>query len=622
LQFYLQAASGTKGGSSGSPVVDVKGRAVGLNAGSRTKSASAFFLPLQRVARALALLQRDVPAGLPPAVPRGTLAASFGHKGFDELRRLGLQRATEAAVRAAADAKTPPLAMLVVDATVPGGPADKHVEPGDVVVRINGAYLKDFLQLETVLDDSVGASVTLDVERGGVAVAVTMRVGDAHAGAPSRFLEAWGGVLHALSLQQARNFAAPAGLCYVADPGYCLGNAGVPRFAIVTAVAGTPTPDVDAAAAALAALAPGAKVPVQYYTFADRHRVKTGLLRVAAHWFDKPTWFTRDDVSGLWRASPAVPAAKAADAAGAKRPADDMQVDEASPREAKRQRGSGRALLSSIFGGLLGGAASPLPQPVQPSGEDALEPAAAAVAPALVQVQADIPPLALADGVVGKAFKGTGLVVALSADGSRGYVLTDRNTTPIAALDARVAFAAHPSEAPARVVWLSPVHNFAILEYDASALPAAARAAVRCASLDTAPLRRGDSVTLVGLSASLRPLWRRSRVTDAAHALSVPPAEVPRYRAINEEARHHHSMRMRFHNSHRCRWLSWMTTSAALSLAAWWTMRAPCALCGRRTRSRWPRTMIVSSAAACHALSPRLPALPLPRALRTRPARR
>ncbi|XP_028078015.1 protease Do-like 7 [Camellia sinensis] len=178
--FYMQAASGTKGGSSGSPVIDWQGRAVALNAGSKSSSASAFFLPLERVVRALKFFQegRDSFCDQWEAVtiPRGTLQVTFLHKGFDETRRLGLQSDTEQMVRNASPVGE--TGMLVVDSVVPGGPAHSLLEPGDVLVRINGDVITQFLKLETLLDDSVDRNIELQIERGGTPLTVDLTVSD------------------------------------------------------------------------------------------------------------------------------------------------------------------------------------------------------------------------------------------------------------------------------------------------------------------------------------------------------------------------------------------------------------------------------------------------------------
>ncbi|THG03306.1 hypothetical protein TEA_023237 [Camellia sinensis var. sinensis] len=91
---------------------------------------------------------------------------------FDETRRLGLRSETEQIVRhASLSGET---GMLVVDTVVPGGPAHNLLEPGDVLVRINGDVTTQFLKMETLLDDSVDQKITLLIERGGTPLTVDL----------------------------------------------------------------------------------------------------------------------------------------------------------------------------------------------------------------------------------------------------------------------------------------------------------------------------------------------------------------------------------------------------------------------------------------------------------------
>uniref|UniRef100_A0A0D9VK47 PDZ domain-containing protein n=1 Tax=Leersia perrieri TaxID=77586 RepID=A0A0D9VK47_9ORYZ len=586
--FYMQAASGTKGGSSGSPVVDCQGRAVALNAGSKSSSASAFFLPLERVVRALDLIRDSWEAfGSKPEsdyIPRGTLQVTFQHKGFEETRRLGLKNETEQMVRLVSPSGE--TGMLVVDSVVPEGPAHKFLEPGDVLVRMNGEVVTQFLTMETLLDDSVGREIDLLIERGGTPLTVKLEVEDLHSITPNHFLEVSGAVIHPLSYQQARNFRFKCGLVYVAESGYMLSRASVPRHAIIKKLAGEDISNLGDLIAVISKLSRGARVPLEYVKYTDRYRNKSVLVTIDRHgWYAPPQIYTRVDATGLWTAKSAIPlespfiasanhaghidansnsvsslaesspmdlkcqheSENLADGCIKAQNGDEIVVDgshssEDSLIEKKRRRvdeeiaAEGTISSSGDLDEIKGASrhmssadGSDLARTISSNASLAEQ----VIEPALVMFEVHVPPICMLDGVHSQHFFGTGVIIHHSD--CLGLVAVDRNTVAVSSSDIMLSFAAYPIEIPGEVVFLHPVHNFALVAYDPSALGAGAPV-VRAAKLLPEPaLRRGDSVYLVGLSRSLQATSRKSIITNPCTAVNIGSADCPRYRAINME---------------------------------------------------------------------------------------
>jgi pro-apoptotic serine protease NMA111 len=288
--FYFQAASSTSGGSSGSPVIDIDGRVVALNAGGATGAASSFYLPLTAVVRAL----KYIDAGKP--VPRGTLETVFKYTPYDELKRLGLNAETEAAMRKSYPKLT---GMLVVDDVQPGSSADGVLAPGDILVAVNGKPIPEFFSLEDVLDNHVGQRVKVEVQRGSQPMQHDLEVQSLSSITPDEFIEFGEAVVHTLSYQQARHFNVPIKGVYIANPGYVFGAAGIPRAALIRSFNGKPVATLAEFAAALAELADGARVPVRYVTIEDPRAVQLKVIRMDRRWFPAREC-KRDDALGTW----------------------------------------------------------------------------------------------------------------------------------------------------------------------------------------------------------------------------------------------------------------------------------------------------------------------------------
>ena len=465
--FYMQAASGTSGGSSGSPVVNIEGEVVALNAGANNSAASSFFLPLERIERALRELQKNQP------VTRGTLQTTFRNEPYDELRRLGLTDESERLAREAAPAQT---GMLTVEQVIPGSAASEVLAPGDILIRVNGELVTRFAPLGALLDSHVGEEIDIQVERGGKRIDAKVRVDDLHAITPDEYLEFGDAIVNRLSYQQARHYNRPAEGIYVANPGYLLSRAAIPRGAVIVEVAGEAVSSLDDFEAALDKLADGERALVRYVTMENPQNSIVRLLEMDRVWFPARRC-ARDDALGVW-------------------PCRDL-------------------------------AAGPAPKPVEVSSTRLTrykDPIVQSIAPSLVVVTFDLP--YTLSGVADRHYYGTGLIV----DKERGYVLVDRNTVPIGIGDVTITFAGS-LEVKGKVEQLHPLHNYAIVSYDPRSIGSTP---VQEARFNTEALRPGDEVWVVGIKGDHQLVHQQSTVSSV-DPLMLPLSRTLRFRDSNIE---------------------------------------------------------------------------------------
>ncbi|OAC99060.1 hypothetical protein MUCCIDRAFT_127026, partial [Mucor lusitanicus CBS 277.49] len=496
--FYYQAASSTSTGSSGSPVLDIQGRAIALNAGGASTSSSSYYLPLDRAQRALQLIQDDS-----NIIPRGTIQTTFEYQSYDALLQLGLSRHLEQRLRSQSQQQqqqqhknTVNEGLLVVKSVLLDGPAYGHLEPGDIVLTCNGKLLpRLFVDLEEHLDNCIEShsDIHLVVSRAGELKEISVHVQDLHAITPWRYLEFGGGALNDVSYQMARSYGISLknpGV-YVGTAGFLLGSARALRGSIIVGINNQPVTSLDDFVAVVSEIEQGKRVPIRFYSLARPMKMRIMIVHMDWRWH-KFRMATRNDGTGYW----------------------DYKV-----LETPLHNSSAASLIRNdqLYQKVL----------VQDELEDPLE----ALKKSIVSV--DCYPPFVVDGSKNPHSYGAGVIVSMNPP----LIVCDRDTVPISINVISLTFD-NSLTISADLVFLHPFYNFAVLKFDPAPVIEAG-IQMRAATLNDQDFQVGDQVTYVGLSGKY---LRRSEIDikkttiTSLGAIRTTETSPPRWRAINVEA--------------------------------------------------------------------------------------
>ena len=463
--FYIQAASGATGGSSGSPVVNEQGQVVALQAGGSFSANTNMFFPLDRVKHAYERIIKGKP------VQRGTLQTTFQYRSYAELRRLGISKEQEAKFRSY---EKDSQGALVVDHILPKGPVDGVLAPGDILYKLDGKLMASFIPLEAFLDSHVAKQVKLTLIRGGKEISNEITVGDLAEITPSDYLEIGRGVLHNNSYQQARHINKSVAGVVVAIPGYMFGNGGVGTGSVITHINKQPVSSLQEAISIFEQIPNKKEFPIRYYSARDPHNDSMSIVKNQRHWHDA-NYCTAQKDTGLWKCKAL------------------KETPQEEPLEVQNAQ---------------------YPNQNHPLAE--------LIAPSLVWVNFSTPyPV---DEIGSGRSSGTGIVI----DANAGLLAVDRTTVPSNLGDITLTFAGS-IQIPAKVAYMHPLHNMALLQYDPKLL---GKTIVRAVKLADQGPDEGAFVNVVGTNYDYQVLVQRRKISTYS-PLKVNGGGSPKFRDAN-----------------------------------------------------------------------------------------
>ncbi|CCK71999.1 Nma111p KNAG_0I02140 [Huiozyma naganishii CBS 8797] len=447
---YIQAAASASGGSSGSPVVTIDGYATALQAGGSTEASTDFFLPLNRILRALQCVQ----AGKP--ISRGTIQVQWLLKPYDECRRLGLTSESEATARQMFPDK---IGLLVAEIVLKNGPAYTQIKEGDILISLNDQLISSFVQVDDIFDNSVDETVELVIQRSGVDINVTIKIQDLHSITPDRYVEVCGATFNDMSYQMARCYALPVkGVFLSCATGSFNFDSKEKVGWVIDAVNNKETPDLDTFINVMKEIPDRKRVTIKYHHMTDHHSPLVTSIYIDRHWCSEFRIYERNDTTGLWdyrnicEPLPAEPL----------KPQKARFIDIPTENESLRQLSHSLCIVSTV---------SPIP----------------------------------VDSLLPETLMTSGLII----DSDNGYVIVSRRIVPHDCLDCFVTIA-DSVVIPASVEFLHPTQNYAIVKYD----PSLVLADTVTPKLSEKKVNRGDKLQFIGLTQNNRIVTSETIVTD------------------------------------------------------------------------------------------------------------